>query len=131
MKSVMSELEKIKRTGLSNVDIEYLCRGVSGFLGVYMNDQLNLLSSLMKDKSVGRYSGVINWDNSDQAGVHWCSFIYDAGSGLIFYYDPMGFPPKKNFTKLAKSLRAKVLFSDNIKQTADWNCGVLAVKFLL
>ena len=86
--------------------------------GVYAKDQLK---KPLKD---GFY--IINLDDSDGTGTHWCS-LYKINDALSLYWDSFGFPAPENIEDLLYK------YEYNKKQIQDINstsCGFYCVAFI-
>ena len=68
--------------GISNFEILDYMKNIIWFQGVWMKDAADL-------PSFGYY--IINLNNSDQIGSHWCIVLNEDK----FWYDPFGLPPIK------------------------------------
>lgn len=124
--------------GLYGDEIIKIMKPYKGFLGVIMNDEIPTLieDSLHYD----RFGFVINTDNSDMDGSHWCAIFVDIPDGSIEYFDSFGDEPseeiKRDMAELIKEHDINYLmkFKVNGQKVQDLrtgSCGWFAMKFLI
>jgi len=92
---------------------------VKNFNGVYPKDQMK---KPLKD---GFY--IVNLDNSDGSGTHWCS-LYKINNGFSLWWDSFGFPAPENIEDLLNK------YEYNKKQIQDidsTSCGFYCIAFIL
>ncbi len=124
--------------GLYGDEIIKIMKPYKGFLGVIMNDEI---PDLIKDSlHYDRFGFVINTDNHDQEGSHWCAIFVDIPDGSIEYFDSFGDEPsetiKKDMMDLIEAHKINYLmkFKVNGAKVQDLrtgSCGWFAMKFLI
>jgi hypothetical protein len=109
------------KKALSNFDIEKICKNLNlKLVGVFMKDELPT------KKILGNY--IINLQNSNQDGSHWCAMILRANEA--FYFDSFGMIPPKSVTKyLYKYYSAEKCFYNReiIQDLKSILCGFFSI----
>jgi len=121
-------INSLGRNGLSNIQLENVCRDLFGskFKGVYMQDEL--LPHMMKP---GYYT--INTDINDGGGIHWVALVLTPKKAYVF--DSFGRPTKALMPILYKNLsKHRVVVDADYDQNQKGDsqvCGQLCIAFLL
>ena len=126
LKSLLKLTKKGKKKGSvafsTTEDIYKLAKNIKDFRGVYM------LDSLPPSPPQKNESGIFNLGGSESKGTHWVAYR-KVGKNVI-YFDSFGNlkPPKE----LANYLRnCNIIYNrDSLQNFQQWNCGILAVRFL-
>lgn len=124
--------------GLYGDEIIKIMKPYKGFLGVIMNDEIPdiIESSLHYD----RFGFIINKDNKDMDGSHWCAVFVDIPDGSIEYFDSFGDDPSSEVTRdMAELIKEHDInylmkFKINGAKVQDLrtgSCGWFAMKFLI
>lgn len=124
--------------GLYGDEILKIMKPYKGFLGVIMNDEIPdiIESSLHWDK----FGFVINKDNHNMEGSHWCAVFVDIPDGSVEYYDSFGEEPtdevKRDLMELIKEHEINYLMKFKIngvkvQDLRTGSCGWFAMKFLI
>ena len=92
---------------------------IPNFKGVYVRDEL-------PKKPRASECGILNLDDSNGPGQHWCSFLK---SGKVkIYFDSYGLPPP---TELVKYLKSPVYYnSERVQPDNEVFCGHLCLYVL-
>lgn len=113
----------IKQNGLSNIDIQGLCKKLKIKLNeICMKDELRI-----EDMYNGGY--IINLANHNQSGTHWVCF--QKIDNTIYYCDSYGVVAPQNQVDLFANLSYKLYY--NKVQVQDFSsnfCGLFCVLFL-
>jgi len=111
---------------LSNLDINYLAKKIK-LKDFHACVSKNVLKQL--PPKFGSY--IINLDDDDEIGSHWCAFIIYPT--VVCYFDSYGKPPPSNVIRFAKRFKKdiRVIFSTNIVQHRDSvYCGYFCLFFI-
>jgi hypothetical protein len=93
-----------------------------------------------KYKDKHRFAIIINHDFHNQSGSHWVSLWFNMNTGDIFYFDSVGYQPKreiKEFIEKIKIYMEENNIKPNIKinniehQYKDSECGVYSLHFII
>lgn len=113
----------MKLTTISNIKIKEICKKLN----------IPLIDVLMKDQfHMGLPNGlyILNLNNSDQGGSHWCSLIKMKGNKYL-YCDSFGMPPPETILNSLNISPNKLMFNDQqIQHLNATNCGYYAIMFL-
>lgn len=108
---------------LSNFEIDDMMKGINGYIGCRMRDEL-------PSKLDGAKCGVINSDVSTGKGIHWTCF-YNDGGDWIEYFDSYGLPPPVEAEKFLKSAGQKIVFnSSQLQAMGSSACGYFCVHYM-
>jgi hypothetical protein len=118
-------LNKIKRKGtLTNFDLMDMAKqlGIS-LVMCCMKDEINL-----NNLKNGNY--IMNLQNHDQGGSHWCAFIKKGKT--IYYFDPFGEPCPEHEYELFKQQHDTFHYNKTqIQDIKSKYCGWFSIGFLL
>jgi hypothetical protein len=111
-----------KLTTLTNSDLYSICIKLKiKLVGVFMKDELE------DNLKEGNY--IINLENSNQSGSHWCTFIKDKNN--IYYYDSFGVVPPQKIYNIAVKNSLNLYYIDKHDQNLDaTSCGWWCIAFL-
>jgi hypothetical protein len=111
-----------KLTTLTNSDLYSICIKLKlRLVGVFMKDELE------DNLKEGNY--IINLENSNQSGSHWCTFIKDKDN--IFYYDSFGVVPPQNIYDISVKNNLNLFYIDKHDQNLNaTSCGWWCIAFL-
>lgn len=72
--------------------------------------------------------GVVNMDDSQNPGTHWCAYIKEENT--VYWFDPFGdIPPPKEIVLYFKN--CTIFYScDKFQYFGTSNCGKLCLEFL-
>lgn len=110
---------------LSNFDIEKICNKLQIPLnGVYMKDELT-----KNNFQNGNY--VINLENSNQGGSHWCALVKK--DKVVLWIDSFGLPCPENICDVCQQLNINsIYYNETNIQDIDSNlCGYFCIAFFL
>ena len=116
----------------SNVELENICKSleIKNFKGVFMMDEIAKINPSENE------SYIVNLQNSNENGSHWCS-VYKRGNN-ISYFDSYGAPVPNEIRNRYKNSKIHNFQSEDKKypdkplQTySQVICGHLCVLFLL
>jgi len=113
---------KIKKKALNNFEIENMCKTLKiPLVGVFMNDELP------NHLIYGNF--IVNLQNSNKSGSHWCSFILTKNNNC--YFDPFGEIPSKETENYIKNIHAKVNYNNRDIQNFNSDmCGYFCIFYL-
>lgn len=112
----------MKLTRISNIKIDQICRILGLSVTICMKNEFT------KDSPIGMY--IMNLENSDQGGTHWCSLIKMKNNKYL-YMDSYGVPPPETTIILLQIQSDKLFFNDQqIQSLRAQNCGYYAIYFL-
>ena len=97
---------------------------IKHFRGVFMRDEL-------PKTGPWRYeAGVINLDDDDGPGTHWCA--YRKAGNMVYYFDSFGnLQPPPEFIKYLGGGSHVIRYNHEVYQDFDsFNCGHLCLEFL-
>lgn len=112
----------IKKNGtLTNYEIINICNKLNISLNqVCMKDELT-------DLKLGNY--IINLENHNDKGSHWCCFILDYNISL--YFDSFGAPPPLEVEQIIKIYYPKIYYNQEIIQDINSKlCGYYCIGLL-
>ncbi len=110
---------------LSNHEINSALRGINGFSGVYMIDELK--NKKIKNKEFL----VINLDFSGGPGNHWVACASLPDKKHTYYFDSYGLVPPKLIQTFLESSGRRVLYSNSwIQGFQSILCGYYAIYFI-
>lgn len=94
---------------------------IPNFRGVFMKDQL--------PNQPNKYErGIINLDDNNRIGTHWCAYIKDNNN--LFWFDSFGnISPPIEILKYCKNCLIFYNF-DKFQTFGTTNCGKLCLQFL-
>lgn len=98
-------------------------------LDILKNNNIKINGVFAKDKlkkplKDGFY--IVNLDNSDGPGTHWCS-LYKINDGFSLWWDSFGFPAPENIEDLLYKYEYNKKQIQDIKSTS---CGFYCVAFI-
>ena len=91
----MPRRKKTKPEPLSNFDIMHMMNKCPKFVGVYSRDDT---PKLKKGESM-----VVNLDDSEGPGTHWCCMYREKDK--VEYFDSYGFPPPQEIVDQYNGMR--------------------------
>ena len=106
---------------LSNIQLIDAAKklNIPNFRGVFLRDEL-------PKKPRRNECGILNLDDSNGRGTHWCAFLKNGKDKI--YFDSYGLPPP---TELIKYLRSPVYYnSERIQPDNEVFCGHLCLYIL-
>jgi hypothetical protein len=105
---------------LSNLDIEKYLKNYKRFIGCFQKDQLPLIEP--------RCYYIVNLQSSkDGDGSHWCC-LYCIKNNLIFWFDPMGFPPPQEIANQYNYYYNHIDIQDYNATTCGYYC-IAMIKY--
>ncbi len=127
--------------GLYNDEINKVMSNFPSFLGCIMRNEIKTILPYVKPQSM--LSFIINTDNNDKPGNHWCAVYIDSspkGSHSVEWYDsfarPMPEDIKQDVKLILKCLKPSTILK--LKENAvlhqkddSSNCGYFCIKFLI
>ena len=105
---------------LTNIQINEMMKNNKFFRGVFCKDQLK--TNCRKN---GYY--ILNLENSNQSGSHWCAFLKK--DNYFLYFDSFGQPPAKEVIEI---IPKNSLYLRNNRIIQDWKssaCGYFCIGF--
>jgi len=111
---------------LTNLDINYLAKKIK-LKDFHACVSKNVLRQLTP--KLGSY--IINLDDDDEIGLHWCAFIIYPT--VVCYFDSYGLPPPSNLIRFAKRFlkNIRIIFSkDRIQHHHSVYCGYFCLYFI-
>jgi len=105
---------------MNNRQIDASLKDIKSYKGCIFKDAIN--------RKTRNGSYVVNMDNSDGAGTHWCGLVLTTNIG--YWYDSFGVHPPEE-TKVLKRTNRKVYFnSDQLQSVIAKTCGAWCVDFI-
>jgi len=112
-----------KKDGYTNVELNNICKELQiPLIGIFMKDELNA-----NNTKNGNY--IINLQNSNQDGSHWCAFRKE--NKTVLYMDPFGIIMPNNDMLLFHKQFDSVFYSKfQIQDYKSSLCGLYCILFL-
>jgi hypothetical protein len=93
------------------------------YYGTFANDNLQPPLSFPA-------SAIVNLDNVDQIGSHWCAF-YSSSISRVDYFDPLGNPPPGNIRDFLFENFDEVFYSEfALQDVISSACGMFCLCYL-
>jgi len=99
-------------------------KNVPGYLGSFAHDKLPKIENELS-------CGIINLNNQDEAGSHWCCFYNRPTDKVIHYFDSYGVVPSNRIEKQLKNTKKKILYNTSqIQDQKSVKCGWYCYFFI-
>ena len=114
--------------GLYSNEIENNLKDIKSFYGAIPKDKLDSLKVPMKKD----FSCIINLENSNQGGSHWCALYNDRKEDFCEYFDSYGMKCPLEVIKFVKrNFRKPIYYNDNqLQQDTSKNCGYFCQYYI-
>jgi len=113
--------------------IDDMLEDYDGFFGVYANNKfpVDYIPTYFRTTKNRPCSIVVNYDNDDEPGTHWCGIFISATRDSVEYFDPFGLPPKKRILSALKKLKLPiVMINSQIQHIDSHACGYYVVEYI-
>lgn len=124
---------------LDNPDFKFLDATYNDFLYFPSNNKYKNLKFFKEYPDKNQFGMIINQDTHEKGGSHWVGLYFNR-KGDIYYFDSVGYPPKKNvrdFINLLEeyfknnNIKIYLKINNNCQQQGDSECGVYSTLFLI
>jgi len=119
--------KKRKTKALYNTQIDKMLKHIPHYKGCYSKDLLNKVKTNKKKKMCV----VVNMDDSDGGGTHWCCLEYNPKRDYSFYFDSFGLEPPREAVALLKKYKKPIYYNrDNLQDARSNRCGYYCIEVL-
>jgi len=116
-----------KTRPLYNTQIDKILKHIPHYRGCYSKDLLKRVR-INKQKNLCL---VVNMDNSNSGGTHWCCLDYNPKRDYSFYFDSFGLEPPREVVKFLRKFKKPIYFNrNNLQDSRSNRCGWYCIEML-